>query len=305
MQLTVEKNSPSRFGGEWTKEKLEMLRQYLDAYTTALKNQSFKLVYIDAFAGSGRVEIGQDSFHGYIDGSPRIAIRIKERRFDRLIFNEKNSRQYDNLRNDLGQDTRCTFEKMDANEFIEKLRMDWIEWRGVLFMDPFGTEVDWSTIERIAELNALDTWILHPKSALERMLPKHNEPEVPGWDKKLDKIFGNGEWRNLYYDQPTVFTGEYQKIRHPAKKISNLYKNNLKKLFGNRFLNERFQFKNKNNVVMFEFIFCAGNPNGSAIAKRIAGYIIGAHQKNNTISNSEEKKSIDRYLKNRPLDEYM
>jgi three-Cys-motif partner protein len=41
------------WGGEWTKDKLERLRNYLRAYTTALKNQPFELIYIDVFAGTG------------------------------------------------------------------------------------------------------------------------------------------------------------------------------------------------------------------------------------------------------------
>ena len=40
-------------GGKWTIDKLDILERYLDAYTTALKNQPFKLMYIDAFAGTG------------------------------------------------------------------------------------------------------------------------------------------------------------------------------------------------------------------------------------------------------------
>ncbi len=40
-------------------EKLRILERYLDAYTTALKNQPFKLMYIDAFAGTG-LDDGQD-----------------------------------------------------------------------------------------------------------------------------------------------------------------------------------------------------------------------------------------------------
>jgi len=43
------------FGGPWTQHKLKILELYLDAYTTALKNQPFKLVYIDAFAGTGHI----------------------------------------------------------------------------------------------------------------------------------------------------------------------------------------------------------------------------------------------------------
>ena len=41
------------YGGEWTLKKLEIIYQYLDRYTTALKNQPFQLIYVDAFAGDG------------------------------------------------------------------------------------------------------------------------------------------------------------------------------------------------------------------------------------------------------------
>ena len=42
-----------RFGGDWTTAKLEVLKGYLEAYTHALKNTTFRTGYIDAFAGTG------------------------------------------------------------------------------------------------------------------------------------------------------------------------------------------------------------------------------------------------------------
>ena len=42
-----------QFGGKWTEQKLQRLRDYLVAYLQALKNQPFTLYYIDAFAGTG------------------------------------------------------------------------------------------------------------------------------------------------------------------------------------------------------------------------------------------------------------
>ena len=45
--------SGHRFGGSWTEEKLKSVGSYLSRYTTALKYQSFELVYFDAFAGTG------------------------------------------------------------------------------------------------------------------------------------------------------------------------------------------------------------------------------------------------------------
>jgi three-Cys-motif partner protein len=49
------------FGGDWTREKLERVKAYLDAYMTALKNQRFKLGYIDAFAGTGYINQREDN----------------------------------------------------------------------------------------------------------------------------------------------------------------------------------------------------------------------------------------------------
>ena len=41
------------FGDEHTRKKLETVEKYLGAFTTALKKRNFKLLYVDACAGSG------------------------------------------------------------------------------------------------------------------------------------------------------------------------------------------------------------------------------------------------------------
>ena len=57
----INKPQTKGYGGQWTFEKLKILENYLDCYTTALKSQPFKLVYIDAFAGSGYIYPIQDN----------------------------------------------------------------------------------------------------------------------------------------------------------------------------------------------------------------------------------------------------
>ena len=51
-----------RFGGPWTQEKLDILRRYLDTYTTALKNQPFTLTYIDALPGASTMQISKPEY---------------------------------------------------------------------------------------------------------------------------------------------------------------------------------------------------------------------------------------------------
>ena len=79
------------FGGPWTEEKLDILKKYLYAYTTALKNQPFRLIYIDAFAGTGEVELtsADEGKKEFIEGSARIAVDVDDKPFDEYIFIEK------------------------------------------------------------------------------------------------------------------------------------------------------------------------------------------------------------------------
>jgi hypothetical protein len=53
------------FGGQWTQRKLAKVSSYLTAYTTALKNMPFRLIYIDAFAGTGYRTMAKSCDFGY------------------------------------------------------------------------------------------------------------------------------------------------------------------------------------------------------------------------------------------------
>ena len=66
-----------KFGGPWTVEKLSILSDYLAFYTTALKSMPIDLIYIDAFAGTGRIKIGDEDDYEIIDGSAKLALQSK------------------------------------------------------------------------------------------------------------------------------------------------------------------------------------------------------------------------------------
>ena len=270
------------FGGSWTEQKLGILEKYLDSYTTALKNQNFKLMYIDAFAGSGRVYLKQGAqdykqAQDFIEGSVEIALKIANKPFDKLVFIEKDDkkcRELEKIRQN-NKSREIEIHQRDANTFLrEQKREDFQSWRGVLFIDPFATEVEWKTIEKIAQLEFLDIWILFPTSAISRLLPRSKRPEDVNkkWAKCLNRIFGNERWKALYQHNFDLFGDEFYTRDLGGVKIMKLYKAGLENLYGNRFLNDSRSLKNKKNVILFEFIFCVGSPSYKAIslAKRIA-----------------------------------
>lgn len=84
----------NKFGGEWTKQKLDILQDYLNFYMTALKNMPFKKIYIDCFAGSGEIEFSDET---KIDGSTIMSLSL-DNKFDEYYFIEKNKKIIMNLR---------------------------------------------------------------------------------------------------------------------------------------------------------------------------------------------------------------
>ena len=268
------------YGGPWTVEKLNILERYLNAYTTALKDQPFKLVYLDAFAGTGYVELERGEDAEFIRGSARRAIKVKDKPFDELIFVEKDQDRYtelESLKNELPRRS-IRIENSDANDFLRGLRKDWRGWRGVLFLDPFATQIHWSTIAVVADFEALDTWILFPTSAVARMLPKSKKPEdvEPKWADQLTRVFGDDGWRRLYQQSPQgdLFGESGLERTEGVDGLLSIYKQNLRKLFEDRFLYESRTLRNSSNAPLFEFIFCVGNPRGIGPAKRIARHIL-------------------------------
>ena len=270
----------SSYGGEWTHQKLAILETYLDKFTTVLKKQNFKLIYIDAFAGTGYVELQEQDAKYFVRGSATIAAKINDKPFDKLVFVEKDPYRCAELEylKEEHSDRHIQIENSDANEFLNNLKLDWYDWRGVLFLDPFATEVQWSTIETIASFNALDTWILFPTFAVARILPTSKKPDEISsrWADRLTTVYGDQSWRDLYRQSPQMdLFGNTEFKRNPGVDgLLSIYKNNLENLFGKRFLRKSRTLRNSSKSPLFEILFCVGNPRGIGPAKRIAKHIL-------------------------------
>ena len=272
----------TRFGGQWTIEKLDILERYLDAYTTALKKKSFSLVYIDAFAGSGQINLDLEDpdASGLISGSAERAVRIDRKPFDRLVFVDKrleSCKELEYLRNnEPNRDIQIV--QSDANAYLQALNMDWKSWRGVIFLDPFATQVEWSTIETISRFNALDMWILFPTSAIARILPRTREPDDidPSWATRLTLVYGNESWRRLYEParQGNLFGSQGYERSAGVEGLVRIYQENLRATFKERFMETSRPLQNSQGGRILELLFCVGNRKGIGPAKGIAGHLL-------------------------------
>jgi three-Cys-motif partner protein len=288
------------FGGDWTKEKLERVRKYLAAYTTIFsknpKAQKLTTIYVDAFAGTGyRSDPRQKHYENslfpdpvepdaksFLTGSAHIALEV-EPPFKRFLFIEMNAERAQDLENLKAQfpdkATNIRVVVAEANDYLKRwcAQVDWRYSRAVVFLDPYGMQVEWSLIEAIAATRAIDLWILFPLGvAINRLLTK-GEPPPAEWAMALTRILGNDEWKDVFYQRKinqTLFGDEEVQIKDTDfDRIGEFFVKRLKTIFTSVAENP-LPLRNSRNVPLYLLCFAAGNPKGAPTAIKIAQHIL-------------------------------
>ena len=287
--------SKQSFGGHWTEEKLNRVRKYLNAYTKIMNKYKFRYAYIDAFAGTGYRELKADEESStlmlpelveqeskkFLDGSARIALQTQPR-FTKYIFIEKDESKIFELNKLKAEFTHLANDiniiQSDANVYIKNLCMkDWTKNRAVLFLDPFGMQVPWSTIDSIAGTKAIDLWYLFPIGiAVNRLLKKNGEIK-PSMRRRLDELFGTKTWYKTFYSIRTErdLFGNYSLTEKTAdfKLIAEYFVERLKTVFEGVAENPLL-LVNSQNSPLYLLCFASANKKGAPTAIKIAQHIL-------------------------------
>jgi three-Cys-motif partner protein len=284
------------FGGDWTEEKLRRIQKYLSAYTTALSKQQFRTAYIDAFAGTGYRQLKQEQrpselmfpelmerdAQTFLQGSAQIALQTRPR-FNKYFFIEKEESRFNELQRlkdkfpEVAEDIILV--NADCNAYLQDLCLNrtWRSNRAVLFLDPFGMQVEWQTIEAIAGTKAIDLWLLFPLGvAVNRLLRRDGQIDET-LRKKLDTLFGTTDWFDAFYQTettPTLF-GEEARLRKVVnlEQIGQYFVARLKRVFAG-VAEKPLPLYNSRNNPLYLLCFAAGNPRGADLAVKIAQDIL-------------------------------
>jgi three-Cys-motif partner protein len=289
--------SKDRPVGPWAKDKLNSLLAYLDYYTTRLKNQGWLQGrwYVDAFAGPGLSPVRQTKSSGvesqgilegllhddsepeaieYVKGSPRVALELPNP-FDHYVFIESDPDRVTELESLKAEFSQTDVQVLpgDANERLLELLSRQINWRknkGVVFLDPFGMQIPWSTIERIGQTRGLETIINFPWAmAINRLLMRSGE--IPqAWQRRLDQTFGSGDWRDLVYEERSDLLGSQRRKREDAtERMLGWFSSRLKQAFGHA--SDAQLIKNTRGNSLYYLIWAGPHPAGLVGANYILG----------------------------------
>lgn len=285
-----------QFGGDWTDLKLEKIRGYLHAYMSIMSKRNFTTGYIDAFAGTGYRsikeacpddallfdELDAPEMDGYRSGSARIALET-EPPFSRYVFIEKSRSkcaELDKLKSSFpALSDRIAIHNRESNEYISEMcdpKKNWQSHRAVMFLDPFGMQVSWDTIEKIAATKAIDLWYLFPIGAVNRLLERDGCLQK-GFAESLDRVLGTKEWSERFYQKTkeTSLFGETEKLSKDSdfEKIGNYIKERLSTVFAG-VAKESYILRNSKQSPLFMLCFAVGNPNAKDTALKIAEHLL-------------------------------
>ena len=280
--------SEMSFGGDWSCVKLKIVEDYLRAYTTIMTKRSFRFVYIDAFAGTGYQtferednpnelmfpELAEEETR-YLDGSARISLKV-EPGFETYVFLEKDEKRFAELEKIQSEYSNkdIRLRNVDANDYLYSIcsQYDWKKYRAVVFLDPFGMQVKWTTIEAIASTRAIDLWYLFPLGIGVNRLLKKDGQISPTWQQKLDEIFGEKDWVGAFYQtliERTLFGEEIRtKKVGDFTSITQYFVQRLNAVFP-QVAHNPLQLHNTRNNPMYLLCFASTNATAKKIAEGI------------------------------------
>jgi three-Cys-motif partner protein len=280
------------FGAQHTELKLSIVESYLKAFSTALKPHFTELWYIDAFAGTGSRTVRVEAREGdLIDaavperveqrrGSAKIAIDVSPK-FDRLVFIDSKPAHCAALRElaDQHKDREIVVVETDANRAIQST-ITWDGWkytRAVMFLDPYGMDVEWGTLDAIAKTKAIDVWFLFSLSGLYRQATRRNTDIDASKRAAVTRILGTDVWEHeLYSDmgQRDMFGGQEKQRTADVKGLERYVKARLETIFPKVF--EPLALPVQQKPQRFSLFLCISNsePKALGLATRIANHIL-------------------------------
>lgn len=277
-----------KFGGIWSLLKVGAVEKYLHAYAAAMSKQSYELLYVDTFAGSGSFTfgegmplIGENDAARVFDGSVKRALAVKA--FRRLFFMESDKRNVASLKAIAARDKRVEIIAGDANIEMVKLcrRLDWTHTRGVVFVDPCGPETNWAMLRAISGTNALDMFWLFPLSAVYRNAPRDHAMLTPEKRTTVSKCLDCTDWEDSFYGAPKAAVrdlfSDAPRVRHiEVENIEAFVMQKLQGIFPH--VEKPARLLGTKKAPLFDLFFAMANPSPAAIrvASPIARHLLDA-----------------------------
>ena len=207
--------------------------------------------------------------------------------FDRYILNDakaKNARSLEAIVADRFPQLRdrVTVMQSDANQALITLcnTTNWRKSRAVVFLDPFGLQLDFSMVSALGRTQAVDLWYLIPVFGMSRQIKGDGSVLEPG-GTRIDQLLGTTDWRKGAAVEEPGATDLFGVIQPIIRKAANsawfeqVAIRQIRTAFAGGVLDETLPL-GRNGLHEFSLVFACANPRPQAneLAKRLAAAVL-------------------------------
>ena len=270
--------------GIWSEIKLDIIKEYANAFTKIMKSQEWckGYVYIDAFAGPG-VHISRRTGE-FISGSPLNALEI-DNPFTAYHYIDIDKEKAETLNRLTGDRTNINIYQEDCNEVLVKKILPMLQYeskkRALCILDPYGLHLQWETIMTAAKLKTTVIFLNFPLMDMNRnVLHKDLLSADADQIERMNKFCGTDEWQEILYkkDKQMDLFGDPDRIKivNSNIKLGEWFKKErLQKTAGFKFVPEPMLMRNSKGGPLFFLFFASHNETG----KKIVTDIFNKHRK--------------------------
>lgn len=258
--------------GYWTEVKLDIIREYAQAYSRIMAAQTaprFEHVYIEGFAGAGLHT--QKATGKYVLGSPTNALLI-EPPFTAYHFVDLDGDKIRFLRELVPNRPNIHFHHEDANRalledvFPQVRREDYR--RGLCILDPYGAHLDARVVEMAGQMGSLELFVNFPVMDINRNMLRRDTASVnEAQAQRMTTVWGDDTWRrDLYPTDGNLFEFE-EKVSNDA--LASAYRLRLQRVFGFAHVAQPMPMRNSKGAVVYYLYFASQNRVGMHIVNDI------------------------------------
>ena len=264
--------------GIWTEVKLDIIKEYANAFTKIMKNKEWckGYVYIDAFAGPG-VHISKRTGE-FILGSPLNALEI-DYPFKEYHYIDIDKEKAEILSGLIGDRADINIYKGDCNKILTEKILPSLPYksykRALCILDPYGLHLNWKTIMTAAQQRTTEIFLNFPLMDMNRNVLHKNLFSVESDQiERMNRFCGTDEWQEILYkedNQMNLFGDAYRvKVVDSNAKLSNWFKKErLQKTAGFKFVPEPMLMRNSTGGPLFFLFFASHNEKGKKIVTDI------------------------------------
>jgi len=262
--------------GYWSEIKLDIVREYAQAYSTVMAKQECirKYLYIDAFAGPG-VHISKQTGE-YILGSPLNALNVQPP-FSEYHFIDLDGDKAEYLRRLVGDNQDVFVYNEDCNSaLLRKVfsRARFGEYhRALCLLDPYGLNLNWEVVQTAGQMKSIEIFLNFMVMDMNMNVLRKNPDNVsPVQLERMNAYWGNG-WRDTLYQKPSGrlpgFDDLEEKVSNAA--VAAAYRKRLQEVAGFKYVPEPVPMRNTRGAIIYYLFFASSNKTGPEIVANIFG----------------------------------